>query len=147
VDLSLLVYLLVHGLPFMAATPGLAYWRSQQLNQAAYVITKCVPGGGAFGLGVQYEMLAYGVEPTVSTAAFTAVGVWSGFVTLGLLVLGVAAIQLSGHAASSYLWPAVGLVALAVAILAFGLFVRSEDAARRIGSAVACTHPSRSRQK
>ena len=55
--------------------------------------------------------------------------------TLGLLVLGVAAIQLSGHAASSYFWPAaVGMLALAVAILAFGFFVRSEDAARRIGS-------------
>src|ERR1035438_5632733 len=66
--LSLLVYLLVYGLPFMAATPGLPYGRSQQLNQAAYVITKCVPGGGAFGLGIQYEMLAsYGVGPTVST--------------------------------------------------------------------------------
>ena len=134
--LSLLVYLLVYGLPFMAATPGLAYWRSQQLNQAAYVITKCVPGGSAFGLGVQYEMLAsYGVGATVSTAAITAVGVWSVFVTLGLLVLGVAAIQLSGHAASSYFWPAVvGVLALAVAILAFGFFVRSEDAARRVGS-------------
>src|ERR1035438_4915378 len=134
--LSLLVYLLVYGLPFMAATPGLPYGRSQQLNQAAYVITKCVPGGGAFGLGIQYEMLAsYGVGPTRSTAALTAVGVWSVFVTLGLLVLGVAAIQLSGHAPSAYFWPAVvGVLALAVAILAFGFFVRSEDAARRIGS-------------
>ena len=49
------------------------------------MITKCVPGGGAFGLGVQYEMLAsYGVGPTVSSAAITAVGVWSVFVVDGL---------------------------------------------------------------
>ena len=98
--LAVLVYLLAYGLPFMAATPGLTYWRSQQLNQGAFAISNGVPAGGAFGLGVQYAMLAsYGVGPTVSTAAITAVGVWSIFVTLGLPILGVAAIQLSGQAA------------------------------------------------
>jgi uncharacterized membrane protein YbhN (UPF0104 family) len=133
---SVLVYLAAYGLPFMAATPGLDYWRSQQLNQGAFAISNGVPAGGAFGLGVQYAMLAsYGVGPTVSTAAITAVGVWSIFVTLGLPILGVAAIQLSGQAASSYFWPAVlGLLALVVVVVGFALIVRSENAARRIGS-------------
>jgi uncharacterized protein (TIRG00374 family) len=133
--ISVLVYLAAYGLPFTAATPGLAYWRSQQLNQAAFAISNGVPAGGAFGLGVQYAMLAsYGVEPTVSTAAITAVGVWSIFVTLGLPVLGVAAIQLSGQGTSAYLWSAVaGLLTLALAILAFALIVRSQNAARRFG--------------
>jgi uncharacterized protein (TIRG00374 family) len=63
------------------------------------------------------------------------VGVWSIFVTLGLPILGVAAIQLSGQAASSYFWPAVlGLLVLVVAVVGFALIVRSENAARRIGS-------------
>lgn len=134
--MSVLVYLAVYGLPFIAATPGLAYWRSQQLNQAAFAISNGVPAGGAFGLGVQYTMLAsYGVEPTVSTAAITAVGVWSVFVTLGLPILGVAAIQLSGQGTSAYLWSAVlGLLMLALAILAFAFIARSENAARRVGS-------------
>jgi uncharacterized protein (TIRG00374 family) len=134
--LSVLVYLAAYGLPFMAATPGLTYWRSQQLNQGAFAISNGVPAGGAFGLGVQYAMLAsYGVSPTVSTAAITAVGVWSIFVTLGLPILGVAAIQLSGQAASSYFWPAVlGFLVLVVAVVAFALIVRSANAARRIGS-------------
>jgi uncharacterized protein (TIRG00374 family) len=136
VVVSVLVYLAAYGLPFMAATPGLSYWRSQQLNQGAFAISNGVPAGGAFGLGVQYAMLAsYGVGPTVSTAAITAVGVWSIFVTLGLPIFGVAAIQLSGHGASSYLLTAVvGLLVLAVSIVAFALIVRSEDAAARIGS-------------
>src|SRR6185436_14810065 len=51
--LSVLVYLLAYGLPFMAATPGLTYWHSQQLNQGAFAISNGVPAGGAFGLGVQ----------------------------------------------------------------------------------------------
>jgi uncharacterized protein (TIRG00374 family) len=133
---SVLVYLAAYGLPFMAATPGLPYSRSQQLNQGAFAISNGVPVGGMFGLGVQYAMLAsYGVDPIISTAAITAVGVWSIFVTIGLPILGVEAIQLSGQAASSYLWPALlGLLMLAVAIVAFALIVRSENAARRIGS-------------
>jgi uncharacterized protein (TIRG00374 family) len=134
---SVLVYLAAYGLPFMTATPGLRYWRSQRLNQSAFAISNGVPAGGAFGLGVQYAMLAsYGIEPTASTAAITAVGVWSIFVTLGLPILGVVAIQLSGQTATSYVWPGVlGLVVLAVAIVGFALIVRSESAARHIGSA------------
>jgi len=135
VVVSVVVYLAAYGLPFMAATPGLTYWRAQQLNQGAFAISNGVPAGGAFGLGVQYAMLAsYGIGPTVSTSAITAVGVWSIFVTLGLPILGVAAIQLSGQGASSYLWTAVlGLLILAVSIVCFALIVRSENAARRIG--------------
>lgn len=134
--MSVLVYLAAYGLSFMAATPGLAYWRSQQVNQAAFAISNGVPAGGAFGLGVQYAMLAsYGVAPTVSTAAITAVGVWSIFVTLGLPILGVAAIQLSGHGTSAYLWSAVvGLFLLALAILVFAFITRSEKAAHHVGS-------------
>lgn len=134
--LSVIVYLGAYGLPFMAATPGLSYWRSQQLNQGAFAISNGVPAGGAFGLGVQYAMLAsYSVGPTVSTAAITAVGIWSIFVTLWLPILGVAAIQLSGQAASSYFWPAVlGVLLLVVAVVGFALIVRSQNAARRIGS-------------
>ncbi len=133
---SVVVYLAVYGLPFMAATPGLSYWRSQQLNQAAFAISNGVPAGGAFGLGVQYAMLAsYGVEPTVSTAAIASVGVWSIFVTLGLPILGVAAIELSGQAADSYVWPAVlGLIVLGAVMVVFALVVRSERIARWVGS-------------
>ena len=134
--ISVLIYLGVYGLPFMAATPGLAYWRSQQLNQGAFAISNGVPAGGAFGLGVQYAMLAtYGIAPTLSAAAITAVGVWGIFVTLGLPVLGVAALQLSGQNTSAYLWSAVlGLLVLTLSILAQAFIIRSENAARRIGS-------------
>src|ERR1035438_5978516 len=35
---AVVVYLAAYGLPFMAATPSLRYWRSQQLNPAAFAI-------------------------------------------------------------------------------------------------------------
>jgi uncharacterized protein (TIRG00374 family) len=135
IGITVVIYLAVYGLPFMAATPGLPYWRSQQLNQAAFAISNGVPAGGAFGLGVQYAMLAsYGVSPTASTAAIVSVGVWSIFLTLGLPIFGAIAIQLSGLATKSYLGiAAIGLVLLVLMIVVFALIMRSESLARSIG--------------
>ena len=133
---SVIGYLAAYGLPFLAATPGLSYWRSQQLNQAAFAVGNGLPAGGAFGVGVQYAMLAsYGVDPTASTAAIASVGVWSVFVTLGMPVLGVAAVELSGQSSGSYLVPAtIGLLVLLAGIAVFILIIRSQRTAERLGS-------------
>ena len=135
IGVTVLIYLAVYGLPFMAATPGLPYWRSQQLNQAAFAISNGVPAGGAFGLGVQYAMLAsYGVSPTVSTAAITAVGVWSIFITLGFPIFGAIAIEISGMSSRSYYGIAlIGLAILIAMIVIFALIMRSESLARLMG--------------
>ena len=135
IGLAVLAYLAWYGLPFVAAVPGLRYWRAQQLNQAAFAISNGVPAGGAFGLGVQYAMLAsWQVPPTVSTAGIAAVGVWSIFVTLGMPILGVAAVALSGQAAGDYVQLAlIGLAILVAMIVLFALVMRSEAFARRVG--------------
>jgi uncharacterized protein (TIRG00374 family) len=136
IGLTVVLYLVVYGFPFMAATPGLSYPRSFQLNQAAFAISNGVPAGGAFGLGVQYAMLAsYGVPATTSTAAIGAVGVWSIFVTLGLPVLGLLAIWASGALdPGPYVY--IGLLGFAVLVamvVIFALVMRSEALAERIG--------------
>ncbi len=133
---AVLVYNAFYGLPFMAATPGLAYPRSFQLNQGAFAISNGIPAGGAFGLGVQYAMLAtYDVAPTVATAAIGAVGVWSIFVTLGLPVLGLLSIWASGTiSAGPYVYiGALGLAALLTMVVVFALVMRSEPLAVRLG--------------
>jgi len=134
--IAVLVYNAVYGLPFMAATPGLSYPRSFQLNQGAFAISNGIPAGGAFGLGVQYAMLAsYSVPSTVATAAIGAVGVWSIFVTLGLPVLGLLSMWASGKAdVGAYIY--IGLIGLGVLIamiVVFALVMRSEPLAERIG--------------
>ena len=131
---AVLVYLAVYGFPFMAATPKLKYWPSQQVNQAAFAISNGVPAGGAFGLAVQYAMLAtYKVPGTVATSAITAVGLWSMFVSLGLPVLGIAALSAAG-VSTSYAWVApVGLSILATMVIVLVLIVRSERLARAVG--------------
>ncbi len=133
---AVVVYNIVYGFPFMAATPGLSYRHSFQLNQGAFAISNGIPAGGAFGLGVQYAMLAtFEVTPTAATAAIGATGVWSIFVTLGLPVLGLAAIAASGTiSAGPYVVVGViGLAVLLAMVTVFGLIMRSEKLAERLG--------------
>ncbi len=132
--ITVVAYLIAYGFPFMAATPGLKYWRSQQVNQAAFAISNGVPAGGAFGLAVQYAMLAtFRIPGSTATAAITAVGLWSIFVSLGLPILGVAALSVEGGN-SSYNWVApLGLGILIVIIVGFVLIMRSEKLAASVG--------------
>jgi uncharacterized protein (TIRG00374 family) len=134
VAVAVVIYLVAYGFPFMAATPRLKYWPSQQINQAAFAISNGVPAGGAFGLAVQYAMLAsYKVPGTVATSAITAVGLWSMFVSLGLPILGVAALTASGGE-TSYAWVApVGFVILLAMVILLVLIVRSEKLAVKVG--------------
>ncbi len=133
---AVLVYLAAYGLPFKAATPGLGYWPSQQVNQAAFAISNGVPGGGAIGLAVQFGMLtSYGISGTATTAAITAVGLWSTFVTLALPIMGVVALAISGEGASQYVM--IGLIGLAIlvaAVVIFVLIMRSEPLAAKLGN-------------
>lgn len=134
VIITVLLYLLAYGFPFKAATPGLKFWRSEQVNQAAFAISNGVPAGGAVGLAVQYGMLtSFGITPTASTAAITAVGIWSTFISLGFPILGVVALTLAGGENS---YTAVGLLGLGILIVAIVLFVlvmRSEKLAIALG--------------
>ena len=134
IAVMVLLYLLAYGLPFMAVTPGLRDWRSQQVNQAAFTISNGVPAGGAVGLAVQFGMLtSFAVAPTAATAAITAVGVWSTFVSLGFPILGVVALAAVGGS-SQYVWVGIiGLLILVAAVVVFVLVMRSESLAASIG--------------
>jgi uncharacterized protein (TIRG00374 family) len=148
--IMVIIYLLAYGLPFKAATPGLKFWPSEQVNQSAFAISNGVPAGGAVGLAVQYGMItSYGISGTSATAAITAVSLWSTFVTLGLPILGVLALILAGKGSGGHIAVAlIGLVILAAAVVAFILVMRSAPLARRVGEiANKALNPLRSRIK
>ena len=135
VIIAVVIYLGVYGLPFMAAAPGLAYWRSQQVNQAAFAISNGVPAGGAVGLAVQFGMLtSFGIGATAATAAITAVGIWSTFVSLGFPILGVVALSLSGGQNAYVGLGFLGLGILIAAVVLFVLIMRSERLAGAVGT-------------
>ena len=131
-----LLYLLAYGLPFRAAIASLPFWRSEQVNQAAFAISNGVPAGGAVGLAVQFGMLAsYGVAPTVATAGITAVGIWSTFISLGFPILGVVAFVLSGGGSQYTGIALLGLGILIVAVVGFVAVMRSPRLAEAVGRA------------
>jgi uncharacterized protein (TIRG00374 family) len=132
---TVLIYLVAYGFPFMAAAPGLKFWRAQQTNQAAFAISNGVPGGGAVGLAVQYGMLtSFKISGTSATAAITAVGLWSTFVTLFFPIVGVVVIALAGVGGTSHaITGIIGLAILVFIVTAFVLIMRSEKLAVKVG--------------
>lgn len=133
--LSVLVNLWVYVFPLMAAIPGLKYRPAFVVRQTSFTISNAVPAGGAVGLGVQYAMLAgYKVSSAAATTGIAITSVWSVFMTLGLPVLGVLMLVLTGEDPQQYLTAAIlGLLAIGGAVLVFALILRSEELARKIG--------------
>lgn len=130
-----IVYLFIYGWPFVAATPGLKYSNGFIVNQSAFAVSNGIPGGGAFGLGLQYAQLtSYKVKPSPATSAIGATGVWSIFITLGLPTSGVAALALSGDDAGQYLlYAVIGFAVLITVIGLFALILRSKKWAEKLG--------------
>jgi uncharacterized protein (TIRG00374 family) len=125
----------VYVWPYQAALPGIRYGPAFVIRQTSFAISNGIPAGGAFGLGVQYEMLSgYGYAAGPATAAIGVTSVWNTLVTLGMPVLAVVVLALSGDFDTGVLAAAaVGLVVLSVVVGALVLVFRSESAARRLG--------------
>jgi putative heme transporter len=133
---AIVVNLWVYVFPLMAAIPGLTYKPAFIVRQTSFTISNAVPAGGAVGVGVQYAMLAsYKVSSAAAATGIAITSVWSVFMTLGLPVIGVVLLLISGENPDQYLTAAiVGVVAIVGAVVVFALILRSEDLARKIGA-------------
>jgi uncharacterized protein (TIRG00374 family) len=132
---AIIVNLWVYVFPLMAAIPGLKYKPAFVVRQTSFTISNAVPAGGAVGVGVQYAMLAgYKVSSAAAATGIAITSVWSLFITLGLPVIGVLLLFLTGDGAGQYVTAAVlGSAAIIGAIVVFALILRSEILARKIG--------------
>jgi uncharacterized protein (TIRG00374 family) len=127
--------ILLYVLPYLAALPGLKYKPAFYTRQTSFMISNVIPGGGAWGLAVQYGMLStYGVGPAPATATIGITSVWNTIVTLTLPVVGLLALALTGQGNADF--ATVTLIATAAVVVMIGglaLILRSEDFARKIG--------------
>jgi uncharacterized protein (TIRG00374 family) len=125
----------VYVWPYQAAIPGISFGPAFVVRQTSYAISNAVPGGGAFGLGVQYAMLAdYGFGGGAAAAAIGVTSVWNMLVTLALPVLALLWFVVAGDPEPWVMAAAgVGLLALATVVAVFVLVFRSEGAARGLG--------------
>lgn len=131
---SVVAMLAVYVWPYQAAIPGLNFGPAFVVRQTSFTISNAVPAGGAVGLAVQYMMLAsYRLPPAAATAGIAITSVWSIFVTLGLPILGVLAMLITGGLDRAYLTAGlVGVGAIVGAVVVFWLILRSEASARRV---------------
>ena len=136
IGVSVLVMLVVYVWPYQAAIPGLPYKPAFVIRQTSFMISNTIPAGGAFGLAIQFAMLAsYSVPVAAATAGIAVTSLWSLFMTLTLPVFGVLAALTTAQLESQWVWVAIaGVAATVVSIVVMWLILRSEESARRIGN-------------
>jgi uncharacterized membrane protein YbhN (UPF0104 family) len=120
---------------WMTVTPGLSPGRAMVMTQATTAITNTVPAGSAIGVGMTYAMLgSWGFSRSRTTIAVLVSGVWNAFAKLAIPVLALALVALQGNASAARVTAAMlGIGGLVAAIVIFGLMLRSERMAERVG--------------
>ncbi len=121
-----------------AVQPGLRLREAAVANLASTAVANTVPGGGALGVGVTMTMQrSWGIPVSETALAMVVSGVWNNFVKLGLPVVALVLLAVSGGAGAALVAAAlVGLVVLGAAIGLFALLLRSETMAARVGRGV-----------
>jgi uncharacterized membrane protein YbhN (UPF0104 family) len=120
-----------------AALPGLGIGKAAVLTQTTTSVANTLPAGGAIAIGLTYSILdSWGFTATNVALYVGVTGLWNIFTKLGLPMLALVFLALSGHLTPAYvIAAAIGAIVLAVAVLLLTLVFRSERLAIRIGDA------------
>jgi putative heme transporter len=121
-----------------AAMPGLTLGQAAVNNQTGTTISNIVPGGGIIAIGLVVQMFrSWGFTGSQIALELSTTGMWNSFLKLGLPILALALLAVTGQATAALLIPAlVGLAILTAAIVLFAMMLRKKEFARAIGSAV-----------
>jgi uncharacterized membrane protein YbhN (UPF0104 family) len=121
-----------------AAMPGLTLGQAAVNNQTGTTISNIVPGGGIIAIGLVVQMFrSWGFTGSQIALELSTTGIWNSFLKLGLPIVALSILSITGNATTALLIPAlVGLAILIAAILLFALMLRSKDVAKRVGNAV-----------
>lgn len=125
--------------PYMAALPGLGYWRASVITQASTASTYIAPGGAAVGMGLSFAMLrGWRFSAPAVTLAVTLTGVWNQLFMLGAPAVALALLTLHGESNQALLIVSlIGLVVFALALAGLVAALLSERLARRLGAVAA----------
>ena len=122
----------------MAALPGLTLGQAAVNNQTTTTIADILPGGGVIALGMTYAQLhSWGFTGSEIALMISTTGIWNSFMKLGLPVIALAILAITGQATSALLIPAaIGLAILAGSLVLFALMLKEKRFARAIGEGV-----------
>lgn len=121
----------------MAASPYLTFRQAVVVKSSATALSNSVPGGSALGVALSYSMLgSWGLSRSRSTVSLVVGGIWNTFVKLGMPVMALGLVAVSGGAGGSRVaLGALAIVILVAAITVFTLLLRNETFAYRTGEA------------
>ncbi len=120
----------------VAAMPGLTFWQAGVNNQSSTTIANTLPLGGALATGVSYTMYrSWGFTNSAIVLEALVTGIWNTFIKLAMPVIALVALVVTGAATAALLVPTIiGVGVLSVAVIMFGMILRSKRLARRVGS-------------
>lgn len=128
--------LVTYWLLNMAALPGLKFAQSAVLTQTTTSVANTLPAGGAVAVGLTYSMLSswgFGGQEIALYVGVT--GIWNIFLKLGLPIISLGLLAITGQANAALLVAAmIGLAVLGVAVALFALALWKKELARRIGN-------------
>ncbi len=128
--------LVTYWLVTVAILPALRLREAGVASLGSTAVANTLPAGAALGMGVTWRMFASWGVGSEDFALYTLIsGVWNQFVKLGMPLLALALLVAAGNASPPLVTAAViGVLVLAVAVLALVLVLRSERLAERVGS-------------
>jgi uncharacterized protein (TIRG00374 family) len=128
--------LVTYWFVIVASLPGSNVWQAMKVNQASTAVANTLPGGGAIGLGVTYGMFAnYGFSRSEISLSVLVSGIWNNFVKLGMPIVALAALAISGDATPGLITAAIiGVLVLGGALTLFAATLRSDVLARKVGA-------------
>jgi uncharacterized membrane protein YbhN (UPF0104 family) len=120
-----------------AVQPGLRLREAAVANLASTAISNTLPGGAALGVGATLTMQRSWGIPVADTALAAVVGgIWNNFVKLGLPIVALALLAITGEAGAGLAVAAlIGVAVLAGAIVVFAVLLRGPELAARVGAA------------
>jgi len=133
--LAMIFNLVTYWWANQAALPGMGIGKAAVLTQTTTSVANTLPAGGAIAIGLTYSILnSWGFSGTNVALYVGVTGIWNIFTKLGLPVLALVLLALSGHLTPAYITAAVvGVVVLAIAVSLFALVFKSEPFAIRLG--------------
>jgi len=115
--------------------PGLTHTKALVVNFAGSAVSNVFPFGGALGVGATYAIdSSWGFRAPAITLSILVSGIWNIFAKLGMPLVALVLLLVSGDATGKLVAPAViGVFALGTAATVVILILRSEKLADRIG--------------
>jgi putative heme transporter len=127
--------LATYWIVMVTTMPGLTYRQAAVATESSTAVSNTVPGGGALGIAMNYAMFhSWGFSRSRASVALLVSGVWNNFAKLGMPVIALALLALQGNPSGGRLIAGVlGVAGLVGALVLFGMLLKSDGAATRLG--------------